>query len=75
MSNRMTPDEIELARHVQKIDQGLAAGKEIFGALKITRDKNLFLEEHETFDEHCRAHYGFDAEYANKMIALFTEEL
>jgi phage N-6-adenine-methyltransferase len=64
------PDEKQRLRELEsKIDAGLKTFVDVGTALLEIRDSRLYRQSHGTFEDYCRDKWGFQRNYANKMIA------
>ena len=70
IANIITLDErSRLFQLEETIRQGLNTFVDVGNALLEIRDKRLYRQEYNTFEEYCREQWGFSKNYANKLIA------
>ena len=61
-------EQTELARCEDVIERGIGTFMEVGTALLEIRDSRLYREQYGTFEEYCRERWGFNRDYANKLI-------
>jgi hypothetical protein len=69
ISQQMTPvEKTNLAELETTIQKNLAAFYEVGFALMQIRDNRLYRESYTTFEAYCKERWGFERNYANKLI-------
>lgn len=69
MSELTTTEIYELAEHERVIEQGLQTFVEVGSALLAIREKRLYRQLFDTFEDYCRERWGMSRRHANRTIA------
>ncbi len=69
MNNELMHRAAALAECERVIERGLKTFIEVGDALARIRDERLYRETHATFEDYCRARWGFDASRARQLIS------
>lgn len=61
-------EQQELEDQERIIEQGMQTFWQVGQALKTVRDKRLYRDQHQTFDQYCQTRWGLGRQYAYRMI-------
>ena len=68
MNELTITEQSELEHHEAVIERGLKTFVDVGASLMAIRDRRLYKQEYDTFDEYCRIRWNIDRTYAHRMI-------